>query len=137
MPAEAEPSMVHEDELAAPAQAAADVMAFAGPAVEMPPDAQSNTLGMLLFLPLVIVIYTAVVAISGLKGVMPSVLPDSVRGLIWYVMGGAAGITGLVAVVAFVLTGERGTKVKKEKKPKKVKIKKPKEPKPKKAKKSK
>jgi len=137
LPAEPEPSMVAEDELAAPAQPAADVMAFAGPVVEMPPDAQSNTLGMLLFLPLVIVIYTSVVAISGLRGVMPSILPDSIRSFIWYIMGGAAGITGLVAVVAFVLTGERGTKVKKEKKPKKVKVKKPKEPKPKKVKKAK
>ncbi len=137
LPAEPEPSMAAEDELGVPAQGAADVMAFAGPVVEMPPDAQSNTLGMLLFLPMVIVIYTAVVAVSGLKGVMPSVLPESIRSFIWYIMAGAAGITGLVAVVAFVLTGERGTKVKKEPKPKKVKVKKPKEPKPKKVKKAK
>jgi len=140
LPADAEPHMAADEDLAAPAQVGADVMSFAGPVVEMPPDAQSNILGMLLFLPLVVVIYTAIVAISGDRDVMPSVLPDTIRTMIWYIMGGAAGITGLVAVAAFVLTGERGTKVKKEKKPKKVKVKKqkePKKPKPPKVKKAK
>ena len=94
---------------------------------------------MLLFLPLAVVIYTSVVAISGLRGVMPSIL-GSVQAFIWYIMGGAAVVAGLVVVAAFMFTGERAPK---EKKAKKVKVKKekkakePRKPKEKKAKKPK
>ena len=125
-----------EEDLSA-AQLGAQVPALAGALIEAPPDAQSNTLGMLLFLPLLIVIYTTVVAVSGLRGVMPSILA-SIQGLIWYIMGGAAALTAVVAIAAFMFTGERDTtakkaKPKKEKKAKKVKEpKKPKEKKPKK-----
>ena len=133
--------MVPDDGLAAP-QVVPDVSAsaLATPFIEMPPDAQSNTLGMLLFLPLIIVIYTTVVAVAGFKGVVPSILA-MIQSFIWYVMGGAAVLTALVVAVAFLFTGERGTATKKEKKPKRVKepkapkVKKPKkEKKPKKAK---
>ena len=125
-----------EEDLSA-AQLGAQVPALAGALIEAPPDAQSNTLGMLLFLPLLIVIYTTVVAVSGLRGVMPSILA-SIQGLIWYIMGGAAALTAVVAIAAFMFTGERDTTAKKanpkkEKKAKKVKEpKKPKEKKPKK-----
>jgi len=135
--------MISEDDLVAP-QAAPEMGAIARPMMEMAPDAQSNTLGMLLFLPLTIVIYTTVVAVSGLKGVMPSIL-GSIQAFIWYIMGGAAVVAGLVVVAAFMFTGERDTapkekkakkvKAKKEKKPKEPK--KPKEKKPKKPKKAK
>ncbi|OHB73942.1 MAG: hypothetical protein A2Z25_05440 [Planctomycetes bacterium RBG_16_55_9] len=108
-----------EDELAAP-QAAPEVSALATPFIEVAPDAQSNTLGMLLFLPLLVVIYTYVVAVAGPKDVIPSIL-GLVQNFIWYIMGGAAVVTGLVVGAAFLFTGERGTAVKKEKKPKKIK----------------
>jgi predicted membrane protein len=110
--------------------------------IEAPPDAQSNTLGMLLFLPLVIVIYTTVVAISGMLGVMPSIL-QPIQGMIWYIMGGAAVVALAVSAAALMFMGERDTtakaaKPKKEKKAKKAKEpKKPKEKKPKKEKKAK
>ena len=110
--------------------------------IEAPPDAQSNTLGMLLFLPLLIVVYTTVVAISGLRGVMPSILA-SIQSLIWYIMGGAVALTAVVTILAFMVAGERDktakkAKPKKAKKAKKVKApKKPKEKKPKKEKKAK
>lgn len=130
-----------EEDLSA-AQLGAQVPALAGALIEAPPDAQSNTLGMLLFLPLLIVVYTTVVAVSGLRGVMPSILA-SIQSLIWYIMGGAAALAALVTIAAFMFTGERDTtakkaKPKKEKKAKKVKEpKKPKEKKPKKEKKAK
>ncbi|UCF15112.1 MAG: hypothetical protein JSW59_17020 [Phycisphaerales bacterium] len=144
----AEPDMAREaeemgaeEELEAP-QLAAQVPALARPLIETPPDAQSNTLGMLLFLPLVIVIYTTVVALSAMKGVMPSIL-DPIQGKIWYIMGLAAFVALAVAVAAFMFMGERDTtakaaKPKREKKAKKAKEpKKPKAEKPKKEKKAK
>jgi excisionase family DNA binding protein len=119
--------MVPEEELGV-TTAAPEMAALAGPMMEVAPDAQSNTLGMLLFLPLAVVIYTTVVAVSGLRGVMPSIL-GSIQAFIWYIMGGAAVVAGLVVVAAFMFTGERGTAAPKEKKAKKVKIKKEKKPK--------
>jgi len=119
--------MVPEDELLAP-QAAPEMAALARPLIEAAPDAQSNTLGMLLFLPLAVVIYTSIVAVSGLRGVMPSIL-GSIQAFIWYIMGGVAVVAGLVIVAAFMFTGERGTAGPKEKKAKKVKVKKEKKPK--------
>jgi excisionase family DNA binding protein len=140
MVAEAD-QMVPEEELAV-TPAAPEMAAIAGPMIELAPDAQSNTLGMLLFLPLLILIYTTVVAIAGELEVMPSIV-SSIQAFIWYIMGGAAVVAGLVVVAAFMFTGERSAapkakkekkvKVKKEKKPKEPK--KPKEKKPKKAKK--
>ena len=140
MAAEAD-QMAPEEELAI-TPAAPEMAAIAGPMIELAPDAQSNTLGMLLFLPLVILIYTTVVAIAGELEVMPSIV-SSIQAFIWYIMGGAAVVAGLVVVAAFMFTGERSAtpKAKKEKKPKVKKEKKPKEPKkpkekkPKKAKK--
>ena len=132
--AEAE-HMISEDELIAP-QLTPDVPALARSFIEAVPDKQSNTLGMLLFLPLAVVLYTSVVAVSGLKGVMPSIL-GAIQGYIWYIMGGVAVVAGLVVGAAFMLTGEEGTETKKQKMPKKPrKLKKAKEPKkPKKPKK--
>jgi excisionase family DNA binding protein len=126
IPAEAD-QMIPEEGLAAP-QAVPEMATLAGPMIEVAPDAQSNTLGMLLFLPLVIVIYTLVVAVAGQRGVMPSILA-SIQAFIWYLMGGAAVLAGLVVVAAFMFTGDRGTAAPKAKKVKVKKEKKPKEPK--------
>ena len=131
MAAEAE-QVAPEEEMAVP-QAVPEVSALATPLIEVPPDAQSNTLGMLLFLPLIIVIYTTIIAFAGFKGVIPSIL-GTAQSFIWYIMGGAAVVTALVVGAAFLLTGER---TKKEKKPKAKKAKKPKEPKAAKPKKGK
>ena len=141
--AEAEQMLVEEEPVAP--QLAPDVQALARPYIEMAPDMQSNTLGMLLFLPLVVVLYTTVVAVAGLKGVTPSILAG-IQGLIWYIMGGVAVVAVLVTGAAFMLGGGNGTvkaakkpkKPKPKKAPKAKKEKKPKEPKkPKKAKKAK
>ncbi len=131
--AEAE-EMVSEDELMAP-QMGAPAGALARSFIEAPPDAQSNTLGMLLFLPLLIVIYTTVVAVSGIRGIMPSIL-ESIQDFIWYIMGGAGAVALVVTAAAFLLTGERDATAKKPKKAKKAKkVKEPKKPKEKKPKK--
>jgi excisionase family DNA binding protein len=126
-------------------------MALARPYMEAAPDMSSNTLGMLLFLPLLVVIYTIVVAVSGEKEVMPSIL-SGIQAFIWYIMGAAAVVSLLVAGVAFMAGGNGTAKVKKPKKPKAPKAPKvpkakkekkpkkekpPKEPKPKKPKKEK
>jgi hypothetical protein len=135
--AEAEQMLVEEEPVAA--QLAPDVQALARPYIELAPDMQSNTLGMLLFLPLVVVLYTMVVAVAGLKGVTPSILAG-IQGLIWYIMGGVAVVAVLVTGAAFMLGGGGGTatKTKKPKAPKAPKAKKEKKPKePKKPKKEK
>jgi hypothetical protein len=109
-------------------------VALARPYIEAAPDMASNTLGMLLFLPLLIVIYTVVVAVSGEKEVMPSIL-TGIQGFIWYIMGGAAVVSLLVAGVAFMAGGNGTAMVKKPKKPKAKKA--PKAPKAEKEKKPK
>jgi hypothetical protein len=145
--AEAE-QMLAEEEPVVPQIAPEIPAALARPYIEAAPDMQSNTLGMLLFLPLVVVLYTMVVVMAGVKGVTPSILAG-IQGLIWIIMGGIAVVAVLVTGAAFMLGGGGGTatKAKKPKKPKAKKApkapkakkeKKPKEPKkPKKAKKAK
>ncbi|MBN1804710.1 MAG: hypothetical protein JW837_05625 [Sedimentisphaerales bacterium] len=135
-----------DEEAPVVSEAAPDMsVALARPYVEATPDTASNVLGMLLFLPLLIIIYTIVVALSGQKEMMPSIL-SGIKSFIWYIMGGAAGVALLVTVVAFMAGGSgtprvkkpkppKAPKVKKEKLPKPKKEKKPKEPKPKKEKK--
>ena len=130
--AEAEEILAEEEPVAL--QPAPDVPALAQPYIELAPDMQSNTLGMLLFLPLVVILYTAVVAIAGLKGVTPSILAG-IQGLIWYIMGGIAVLAVLVTGAAFMLGGgtakaaAKPKKPKPKKAPKAEKVKKPKEPK--------
>ena len=138
MPAEAN-QMIPEEELVT-AQPTQDVPVLAAPLIELAPDKQSNILGIMLFLPLLVVIYTIVVAVAGLRGVMPSIL-ESIQDFIWYIVAAAIVVTGLIAGMSFMLGGERSAsakpkKAKKEKKPKKEKVKKEKKPKkPKKPKK--
>ncbi|MCP4257058.1 MAG: hypothetical protein GY774_05970 [Planctomycetes bacterium] len=117
------------------AEPAGDVsVALARPFIEAAPDMSSNTLGMLLFLPLLVMIYTIVVALSGPRHIMPSIL-SGIQAFIWYIMGGAAVVSVIVAGVAFMAGGGGATKVKRPKKPKVKKA--PKAPKAKKEKKPK
>jgi excisionase family DNA binding protein len=88
--------------------------------IELEPDTVSNTLGMLLFLPLALLLYTAVVAVAGLKGVMPSILAKA-QGIIWYIMLGMVVLAGAVVGAAFMLSGDLSLATKKEKKPKEPK----------------
>lgn len=130
-PPEAGP-VIAEEELLGP-QPTSEIPTLAAPLIELAPDKQSNILGSLLFLPLVFIIYTLIVAVAALGGVVPSI-QSSIQDFIWYIAGAAIVATGIVAGASFMLGGERGTKVKapkakKEKKPKKEKVAKVKKPK--------
>jgi excisionase family DNA binding protein len=71
---------------------------------EPEPDTQSNALGALLFLPLLILLYTAIVTLAAQRGFMPSIL-GVIHGFIWYIVIGAIVITGLAVGAAFMLGG--------------------------------
>lgn len=119
MAAEAE-QMIPEEELVGP-QPAPEMPAVASAYIEPEPDVQSNTFGMLLFLPLLVLLYTTIVAVAAQKGVMPSILA-SIQSIIWYIVIGATVVTGVVVSAAFVLGGDlSSTRLKKQKKPKRAK----------------
>jgi pilus assembly protein FimV len=113
-----------------------------GPALaQAAPDSQSNILGILLFIPIAVVLYTVIVALAGLRGILPSIF-TAIQVWIWPIMGVLVVLSLTVAVAAVMLTGERRApvaKAKKEKAPKvkKEKVKKPKKEKPPKPKKEK
>jgi excisionase family DNA binding protein len=109
-----------EPQMSAPALAAA--MAYAEPE----PDAMSNALGVMLFIPLAAVIYTALVAVAGFSNLNPAILKMS-QGFIWYIVIGLAVASGLIMAIGATMGGEKkpkAPKVKKEKPPKPVKEKK-------------
>lgn len=91
--------------------------------VEPAPDVQSNTLGMLLFLPLLLLLYTAIVTVAAQRGVIPSIMA-LIQGIIWYIVIGAVVVTGLVTGATFMLGTDATKKSKKPKKPRKSKTKK-------------
>jgi len=126
--AEADQMQFPEPQAQAPALAAA--MAYGEPA----PDAMSNALGVMLFIPLAAVIYTAMVAIAGFSNLNPAILKMS-QGFIWYIVIGLAVASLLILAVGATMGGEKKPKVPKPPKPPKVKKEKP--PKPVKEKKGK
>ncbi len=109
--------------------------------VEPEPDTLSNALGFMLFLPLLAIVYTAIVAVGGFSNVTPIILKkiQAINGpydihIIWYVMAGAAVLAALIVGIPLMSSGKPTA----TKKPKAKKVKKPKEPKkPKKLKKAK
>ncbi len=90
--------------------APAIVQAYAEPA----PDVISNAFGLMLFLPLLAIVYTAIVAVAGFNNMMPAIL-TAIQGLIWYIAIGAVIVAGLIVGVAFMLSGKGGKAVKKKK----------------------
>lgn len=135
--------MLPEEGSAAP-QPAQEVPTFtAAPLIERAPDKQSNILGLMLFLPLLAVIYTIVVVIAGVKEIMPSILA-SIQDFIWHIVAVAIVVAGIGAGLSFMVGGKSGAttkpkkaKKKKDKKPKKEKVKKEKKPRKEKKKKKK
>ena len=121
-----------EEELAVPEPVPMMPAPMAAAYVEAAPDTQSNVLGGLLFLPLLALLYTAIVTLAAMRNVMPSIL-ESVQGLVWYITGGAIAVAVIVAGASFVVGGEKAPKAAKPKKGKKAKA----EKKPKKEKKAK
>jgi len=127
MAAEAE-QMLTEDEFAGP-QPAPVVHAMARAYIEPEPDTQSNTFGILLFLPLLAIVYTAIVAVAGFNNIMPAIL-EKIQAYIWYVMGGAAVVAIVIIAMAFMLSS-KGPKA--AKRPKAKRAKKTRKPTPKNA----
>ncbi len=119
--AEADQMQFPEVQTPAPAVAA---MMFAEPE----PDAMSNAMGVMLFIPFAAVIYTAMAAVAGFSGLDLPILKMS-QGFIWYIAGGMAAASLVIMAV--------GASMGKEKKPKAPKVKKEKPPKPVKEKKAK
>jgi hypothetical protein len=102
--------------------------------VEAAPDAMSNALGVMLFIPLLAVIYTIIAAISALSSVTPDIVKMS-QSFIWYIAIGMAAASLFIAIVGAAMGREKKPKVPKPPKPPKVKKEKP--PKPVKEKKGK
>lgn len=120
--------VVPEEELAPPEAVTVAPTIAPTAYAEVAPDTQSNILGMLLFLPLAALLYTAIVTVAAQRDFMPSIL-ESVQGLVWYIMGGAAVVAALVIGASFMVGGERtaAPRARKEKKPKAKKEKAPRE----------
>ena len=96
--------------------------------IEPAPDAMSSAMGIMLFIPLLAVIYTAIVAVAGVSNMMPAVLKPA-QPYIWYIAGGLAAASLLITGIGASMSGE-----KKPKAPKPPKVKKEKPPKVKKEK---
>jgi len=114
--------MLAEEELAVP-EAGLEAPALAQPQVELAPDKTGNILGALLFLPLLFVVYTAIVAVGGLRGIVPSAL-TAIQGVIWYIVVGFIVVALAVSAWAFMIERESTPRQKRAAKPKKPKKKK-------------
>ena len=125
--AEAE-QLIPDEGLAEP-EPGPEAPAIAQVHAEPAPDVISNAFGIMLFLPLLAIVYTAIVAVAGFNNMMPSAL-TAIQKLIWYIVIGAVVASGLIVGVAFMLGGKNKggkTAVKKEKTKKAKKDKKTKE----------
>jgi excisionase family DNA binding protein len=120
-----------------PDQFAAPQPGMVAQAFEPEPDAVSKAIGIVLFLPLLAMVYTAIVLVSGFSFGTPAAL-KGIQAYIWYVAGGLTAVSLIIIAIAAMTGGPAGEKkpkapkAKKEKKPKKVKKKKEKKPKAKK-----
>jgi hypothetical protein len=101
-------------------------------AAELPADASSNIFGFILFVPLIVLIYTATVVVASYKPILNLQILSAVEPIIWYAAAGVAA-----AVILMVLIGSFAGGPKKTKAPKEPKVKKVKPPKEKKVKKGK
>ena len=117
--AEAE-QLIPDEGLAEP-EPGPEAPAIAQVYAEPVPDVISNAFGIMLFLPLLAIVYTAIVAVAGFNNMMPAIL-TAIQRLIWYIVIGAVLAAGLIVGVAFMLSGKGGKAVKvKKKKTKKTK----------------
>jgi len=109
-----------EEEAAVPETVAVMPAAMVPAYAEALPDAQSNILGMLLFLPLIALLYTSIVTVAAMKNVMPTIL-TSVQGLIPYITGGGIVLALVVFGASFAAGREKAPKAAKPAKDKKAK----------------
>jgi len=66
------------------------------------PDAVGNACGIAMFLPLIALIYAAVVVVATFKGIIPAAL-TSIEGIIWYIAGGMAFVTVAIIGIAAMM----------------------------------
>lgn len=120
--AEAEEMLSDEDFVPQPStlEAPAVVRRYAEPV----PDTLSNALGIMLFLPLVVIVYTAIVTVAGFNNLMPAVL-EKIQGIIWYILIGVGLLAALIVGGSFMAASKgrpaatkKATKKKAPKKPK-------------------
>jgi len=100
-----------------------DAAVMARAYIEPEPDALSNALGYMLFLPLLAVIYSSIVVIAGYTGVMPSILTP-IQKFIVPIMGGLIVVSLVIVGIPLMQSmggSQGGAKPKKAKKPKKEK----------------
>ena len=110
----AEAEQILPEEVLAGPQPATEVPTIAQAYVEPEPDVLSNTFGIMLFLPLLAIVYTAIVAVAGFNDVMPTIL-EKIQGIIWYIMIGAVVVAIAIVGMAFMLIGKGGKAGKKRK----------------------
>ena len=120
----AEAEQIVTEELAE-APSVSEPVVVVGEYVEPAPDASGGLFGAMLFVGILVTIYTAIVAVASINGVRPAIL-EKVQGLIWYVVIGAAVVEILLFGMTFMVGGggtkaKKAPKVKKEKKAKKEK----------------
>ena len=90
---------------------AVGAMSTAAPVVlraEPKADSRSNSFGIMLFVPLLAAIYTAIVAVAAFKGVTPAILTKA-QAMIWYVAIGAA-VLALIIMAAGLFFGGKTSK---------------------------
>jgi hypothetical protein len=121
----AEAEHAPEEEAAAPEPVAVMPAAMVPAYAEALPDTQSNILGMLLFLPMLALLYTAIVIVAAMKNVMPAIL-TSVQGMIPYIVGGGIVLALVVFAGSFMAGREKAPTAAKPAKDKKAKAEKPK-----------
>ncbi|MBN1974046.1 MAG: helix-turn-helix domain-containing protein, partial [Sedimentisphaerales bacterium] len=102
-PEEAAPAGIGEETLAAQPEGDAAIALGVGVA-QIAPDSQSNILGMLLFVPMVAVLYALIVVLAGNRGVLPSIL-TMIQDWVWPLMGVLAVAALIITAAAFMLTG--------------------------------
>lgn len=112
--AEAESALtaMPEAEITAP-EPASEAATITPGYVEPEPDTVSDALGIMLFLPLLALIYMAIVAVAGQKGVMPAIL-QKIQGAIWYITLGAIIAAILIVALPLVLANKSGKPRKKK-----------------------
>jgi excisionase family DNA binding protein len=119
---EAEPESILAEEALAEPQIAPGMPATTAVYAEAAPDSMSNALGLMLWIPLLATICTAIVTLLGLNNKIPATLRQ-MQGFVWYAMIGLAVVSGLIVGGAMTMSGEKKPK---QPKPPKVKKEKPK-----------
>jgi excisionase family DNA binding protein len=76
--------------------------------VEPEPDAMSNMMGLMLIVPLLVAIYTIIVAFAAIQDTVPVIL-TKVQAIVWYVMIGAAVVSLLIMAMGVVFGGKPKT----------------------------